>query len=340
MKRAISIFLLICIALSAVACGKKETDEKSEAVQQSKMTKLKLGHQLAINTPEGEALQWFADQVKERTKGEIEITVYPNEELGDAATNIDMVKLGTCDLTITSVALFAPYNGYFNIGTVPFLYKDNSIAAEMNAGEIGKQEIASLRENGMQLVNTDRNFYRGPYRVLVSKTPIKSLDDIQGLRFRAYENKVYMGAWSALGANPIVVAWTETYSALSQGTVDAATSTIGQLKGVKFTEIAPYVTRINEYAAEAILVCNAKKWDSLTPEQQKIITECANDAGKKMDELSEAAIQKDINDMKAAGATFNDIDTTPFREKLINFYHSLEEDGTLPKGLVDKALDS
>lgn len=356
MKKLICSVMALAMAASLVACGGSAPASSAAPAASSEAAPaasseaapagvgdpitLKLGHQMNTTVPEGVALQWFADEVNARSGGTITVEVYPNEELGDANTMIDMTKLGTCDLTITSVANFATYNSYFNCGTVPFLYKDNAIAAELNAGDIGQAEMASLRENDLQLVNTARNFYRGPYRVLVSKEPIESVEDIQGLRFRAYENKVYMGAWEALGANPIIIAWGETYSALQQGTVDAATSTIGQLNGVKFTEVAPYVTRINEYSAEAILVCNAKKWDKMSAEQQAIMNDVANEMGDMMDKLSNEAVQADIDAMAANGAVFSDIDTSAFREKLTDFYYGLEKDGTLPAGLVDKALNA
>lgn len=345
MKKLISSIMAVAMAASLVACGGSQPANStsanvSQAAPAVGSVALKLGHQSNTNDPEGIALQWFADEVNARSNGSVTINVYPNEELGDANTMVDMTKLGTCDLTITSVANFATYNSYFNCGTVPFLYKDNTIAAELNAGDIGKAEMESLRENNLQLVNTSRNFYRGPYRVLVSKKPITSVDDITGLRFRAYENKVYMGAWEALGANPIIISWGETYSALQQGTVDAATSTIGQLYGMKFTEVAPYVTRINEYSAEAILVCNADTWDKLSADQQAVITQVSNEMGDKMSTLLDEAVQEDIEKMTAEGATFSDIDTDAFRTKLADFYRSLEADGTLPEGLVDKALNA
>lgn len=345
MKKLISSIIAVAMAASLAACGGSQPASStsanvSQAAPAAGSVTLKLGHQSNTNDPEGIALQWFADEVNARSNGSVTINVYPNEELGDANTMVDMTKLGTCDLTITSVANFATYNSYFNCGTVPFLYKDNTIAAELNAGDIGKAEMESLRENNLQLVNTGRNFYRGPYRVLVSKKPITSVDDIKGLRFRAYENKVYMGAWEALGANPIIISWGETYSALQQGTVDAATSTIGQLYGMRFTEVAPYVTRINEYSAEAILVCNADTWDKLSTDQQAVITQVSNEMGDKMSTLLDEAVQEDIEKMTAEGATFSDIDTDAFRTKLTDFYRSLEADGTLPEGLVDKALNS
>lgn len=345
MKKLISAFLAASMALSLAACGSSGTSStagtaSSNGTAASETITLKLGHQSATTVPEGEALQWFADEVNARTNGAVTIDIYPNEELGDAVTMVDMTKLGTCDMVLAAVGNVATYDSYFNIGAVPFLFKDNSIAAELNAGEIGQHEEASLQQNGLHIVNTARNFYRGPYRVLVSKKPVNSLDDIQGMRFRAYESQVYMNAWTALGANPIVIAWSETYSALQQGTVDAATSTIGQLNSVKFTEVAPYVTRINEYASEAVLIANSKKWNSLSAEQQQIITDAANEAGDKMSELLNASVQEDIDEMTAAGAIFSDIDTTPFREKLADFYRGLENDDTLPAGLVDKALNS
>lgn len=340
MKKLLTLVLAIAMTMSFTACGgNEETPASSNEAPAEKTFELKLGSQSSTTIPEGQSLQWFADEVKAKTNGNVEITIYPDEQLGDSGTVIDSVKIGTVDLVLDSVANFATYDSLFGVGTVPFLFRDNSVVTEMNQGEIGQKEAASLEENKMHLVNTARNFYRGPYRVLVTKEPINSIDDISGLRFRTYENKNYMKAWTTLGANPIVLAWSETYSALTQGTVDAATSTIGQLASMKFTEVAKYVYNIKEYSSEAILVSNKDLWESLPEEYQTIITECANEMGNKMDEISGEDVQADIDAMKADGAEFYDIDTDPFREKLQDFYKSLEEDGSIPEGTIDIAME-
>jgi hypothetical protein len=200
---------------------------------------------------------------------------------------IDSTKIGSCDIMITSVALFASYDSCSTSAPCRSFLRTMTLRPSSTPARSASRRTKSCAKTVCSWSIREKLLQRS-YRVLVSKEPVNSVEDVKGLRFRAYENKIYMEAWNVLGANPIIVPWGETYSALMQGTVDAATSTIGQLYGVKFTEVAPNVANIREYTAEAIMVANAKMWDSLTDEQRTILTECANEAGEKMAEWTDA----------------------------------------------------
>lgn len=328
--------ILLVIAVIFVGCGKKETAQSND---KKEPVKIKLGHQMTPESPEGKAYQHFADLVKEKSKGEIEIVVYPTEQLGDSKAQIESTMLGTQDIVATGASLFSRFDSIFNISTIPFLFKDNSYFSQMMQGDIGKQQQEILKKNGLVLLNEARNMMRGPYRVLVSKKPVRSPEDVKGLRFRTYENKIYMTTWETLGANPIVIPWGEAYMALMQNTVDAVTGPMVQLYDMKFTEVAPYVTIINEYTSDVVWAINKKKFDSLSSDQQKLLIECANEAGTYLSEIEKPSIKENTEKMiKEHGAEFIEIDTTPFREALTDFYKQLEADGKIPKGILEKAL--
>lgn len=312
-------------------------EDEAPAVDAIEIT---FGHQMTPESTEGQAYQYFADLVAERTAGAVEIILYPAEQLGDSKSQIESTLIGTQDVVATGASLFSRFDPVFSTLTVPFLFEDNSAFSELMQGQVGQDQKQALHDNGLVLINPSRNMMRGPYRVLVTKKPIESVEDIEGLRFRTYENEVYMNAWKTLGANPIIIPWGEAYMALMQDTVEAVVSPMSLLYSMKFTEEAQYVTSINEYTSDCVWAMNQDKFDQLTAEQQEIIFQAAEEAGDYMAQLDEETVKANIAKMEEEnGAIFSEIDTDPFREKLTDYYYQLEADGVLPEGLVKDALE-
>src|SRR5690606_26012867 len=105
--------------------------------------------------------------------------------LGKGTTQIDNMILGTQDMYAEGITYFQDYDSRTELSSVPFLFRDFEHYQKFNTGEIGLDIQETLIENGMRILNTERNFVRGPYRVLLSTRPVKSVDDLQGLKVRA-----------------------------------------------------------------------------------------------------------------------------------------------------------
>lgn len=342
-KRLIGTLLVSALLLSCLtACGNSASSTSTSSPSDSgakETVTLKLATEMADGSPEADATYAFADNVYEQTNGEVKIDVYTSGQLGDPATVIESAQLGNVDIIILPASDFKSFDEIFGMEAVPFLYADNDSVAEIlkESGAADTQKEI-LKENGLILLNEARNAFRGPYRVLVSKTPIRTIDDLKGLRFRTFENKNYNEAYTILGANPIVIAYSETYMALQNGLADACTCAISDLKSQHFTEVAPYVTNINEYVSTVLLLAGSSTYDALSEENQAILKSCADQFGEDLEELSLASLQGDLDELEAAGVEFIDIDTAPAREALKDFYYSLEESGALPAGTVDIVL--
>ena len=334
----VSALLLGCLS----ACGNTSSSASSSSPsgsEQNETVTLKLATEMADGSPEADATYAFADNVYEQTNGEIKIDVYTSGQLGEPATVIESAQLGNVDIIILPASDFKSFDEIFGLEAIPFLYADNdSVAKILKESGAADTQIQILKDNGLILLNEARNAFRGPYRVMVSKTPIRTIDDLQGLRFRTFENKNYNEAYTILGANPIVIAYSETYMALQNGLADACTCAISDLKSQHFTEVAPYVTNINEYVSTVLLLAGSSTYEGLSAENQAILKSCADQFGKDLEELSLASLQGDLDEMEAAGVEFIDIDTAPAREALKDFYYSLEESGALPEGTVDIVL--
>lgn len=300
---------------------------------------LKLASEMADGTPEDIAVKTFASNVKAKTNGEIDINVYPNGQLGEPATVIESAQLGNVDIVILPASDFKSFGKIFGVEAIPYLYANNQTMTKIlfDTG-IAKMQQDLLAKNDLILLNKTRNYYRGPYRVLVSKKPVESLADFKGLRFRTFEDKNYMKAYDILGANPIVMAWSETYTGIKSGVVEAATSAVMNLRKQKLTEVAPHVTNVNEYVSTILILANSSKFNSLSDKDKKIIMYCADQVGKDVNKEVSKTLNSDITALKKAGVKFYEIDTAPIRAKLKDYYYSLEKDGTLPKGTVDKVF--
>ncbi|MDY3282359.1 TRAP transporter substrate-binding protein [Dysosmobacter sp.] len=345
-KRILSALIASAMLLSLTACGGSKAPAAASSAAPSASGKapvetvtLKLATEMATGTPEVKATEMFAQNVFDKTGGEVKIEIYADGQLGEPATAIESTQLGNIDIVILPASDFKSYDSIFGIEAIPFLYADNdSVSKVLNDSGAAETQKKILADNGLIQLNEARNYFRGPYRVLASREPIREISDLQGLRFRAFDNKNYITAYETLGANPLVIPYSEVYMALQNGTVDAATCTISALKGENYTEICKYVTYINEYVSTVFVLAGEKTYNKLSEENQKILKECADQLGRDVSALTDESLQANIDAMKADGVEFIEIDTTPAREALKDFYYALEADGTLPAGTCDTVL--
>ena len=332
-RQAWVLLLIFTVSLIFSACSSNHEPQNTYT--------LKLSHEMAVGTPEALAAEEFAANVNEMTNGAVTIEVFPHGQLGDPSTAIDSALLGNIDIVVAASGNFARYDPIFNIDSTPYLFKDSDtfikILQDSGATE---EQMQILNENGFVLLNEARNYFRGPYRVLCSTKPIETMDDLKGLRLRAFENTSYMRAYDILGANPIILPWSEVFTSLQQGLVDAAACAIGSLKSEGFTEVAPYVANVNEYISSILIVGTSSTFDTLPEEYVEAIKQCADQWGNNVDSYVAAELDQQIEGMKEGGAIFTDVDTAAAREALTDFYYSLEEEGVLPAGTVDLALST
>jgi len=326
------IFLLVLSVISACSNNSDSSDS----------TTIKIGTKMPENSPEGEAFNYFADLVEEKSDGDIEVKVYPDEQLGGGTAQIDNLNTGSQDIYAESSAFFDDCDDRFEIASAPFLFEDYEQFREYMLGEVGQEMATNMEDNcGLKIINDERNFQRGPYRVMMSKDPVKSLDDMKGLKLRLAESKLQTSLYEYLGATPTEVDFSETYLSINQGVVEAVNSPVSQVSSMKFAEVAPNMTITNEYPQEIVFVMNKDKFDRLTEEEQKIIVEASNETGEKGTELAEEAADEDIDKMKEENdLKIHEINTEKWTEELIPFYEKFEEDGNLPEGTIESIKKS
>lgn len=286
--------------------------------------------------PEGKVFQHFADQTAKHSGGKLTVTVFPNEQLGKEAAVLEQLKLGTLHIYAEGSVFLQKWVPDIRWSNAPFLFDDREhwirfVNSPMVKGWFDKAKA----EAGIGILGDLTSVLRGPYRVMLSSKPIKSIDDVKGLKMRMANDKTGVEVWQHLGTEVRVLGWAESYEAISRGLVNAVTSPIALVESMKFQEVAPHITRTDEYYQSIAFMMNQKAYDGLPAEQKDALQKAFKDAAAYSEKLMGQETTESLARMKAKGVTYTEPDLKPWTEKMLAFYKEREAKGELPKGFMD-----
>ena len=272
---------------------------------------LKLGHLANEQNVWHKASLKFAEEVKALSNGTVNVEVYPNEQLGKEMDVIGGIQLGSADMTITGESLqnWAPSAALL---AVPYAIRDLDHLDAVAGGPIGDKIEAEIVANaGLRPI---AYFARGP-RDLTSNRPIKSPDDLNGLRLRVPNVPLFLDVWAALGAKPTPMAFSEVFTSLQSHTIDAQENPLSLIKSASFSEVQKNVNLTEHVRSWIYLVIGENRFQQLTKEQQDAVMEAGKRAQAYERDLflkDEEALKKDL---QSAGMTFVEVDKDAFAAK-------------------------
>jgi TRAP-type C4-dicarboxylate transport system substrate-binding protein len=301
---------------------------------------LKMGTIAGPSSLEGQGASLFGKLVEQKTKGEVKVNVGYSSAFGGLANLLQSIEMGSVDLMVSSIDQWEFLDPALRILRFNYVFRDYDHYTKYLNSPIADESNKKLLERNHRILLPQKNTFwlRGPYRVLVSKKPVFTAEDVKGLRLRLYESETAKKVWGqALGATIAVIPWAETYLALRQGMVEAVTSPIDALLDAKFTETCKYVTNVNEFFQTNTIAINEKRWKSFSPALQKAINEAAAETAAKMSELTTAQVDKDIQTMMDShGASFIRVSLRSFVEKVRPLIDEMENQNVWPKGLFNR----
>lgn len=302
---------------------------------------LKLGSKMPENNPESKGVLRVCALVEERSNGRLKIIPYFGEALGNMSTQLENVMMGTQDLYVESYSHYVNWIPDFAVHSLPYLFKGPEQYRQFLLSDLEKEmEQKLLDKTGIKILNKKKNWVRGPYRVLVSKKPILTPTDLEGVKLRMADSRLLSNVWNGLGARVINLAWSEVYLALQQGVVDAVTSPISLLYSMKFTEICKYVTRTDEYNQQLALVMNNRKFKSLPEELQNILVDTIDEVGEYASGLVYDATNNDLGKMKKEhGIEYFEPDISSWLDKMKDIYKDLAKEKMIPVEAVDRIFE-
>jgi len=287
-------------------------------------TTLQIGHILAPASLQNQVLEKvFKPYVEEKTNGEIKIEVYPTEQLGHAPDMLEGVKMGTQAMFLGSQTWWEAIVPKVGVATVPFLFDDRAHfhrwIDKVMKGEI-EQEV--IKNGNQRFINLEVKWHRGPFRVICSKKPIFTPEDLKGLDLRLWPARMIQKSWAGFNVVIHTIDFAEAYLALQQGVVDAITSPFDLVWPQKFTEVTKYVTELKQYPQIEVISINEDIWQNLSKRQQQILIEAANEAGKWFNEHTETQVEATIEKLiKEHSVRYIRVNRQPFvdiaRKKIV-----------------------
>ncbi len=269
---------------------------------------LKLGHLANEDNTWHKAAVKFGEELNTLTDGRIEVQVFPNESLGKEMDLINGMQLGTADMTITGESLqnWAPMAALL---AVPYAYKSLDHMDSVAGGEIGDGIKAQIIEKAK--VRPIAYFARGP-RNLTSNRPIKSPADLNGLKMRVPNVPLFVDVWKSLGAQPTPMAFSEVFTSLQNGTIDAQENPLALIKSANFNEVQKYINKTEHVRSWIYLVISELTWNKLSDADKEAVIEAGARAQAYERELFLADEISLVSELEAKGVTFVDVDGAAF----------------------------
>jgi tripartite ATP-independent transporter DctP family solute receptor len=276
MRSFVSIGLFIVVGLlTAMVTGFRTEplitplsyDEEQNGLQERII--IKFSHVVAENTPKGLAAARFADLVREKTNGKVEVQVFPNGILHSDNTEISALQRGEIQMIAPAFSKLSNLIPAWSVFDLPFAFLDQEDVEKAFHGEIGQILFKTLESRGMKGLA----FWSNGFKQMTANIPIRTPDDFSGQRFRIMQSKVLETQFETVNATPVIMSFNEVYANLEKGMIDGGENTVSNIYTKRLYRVQKHLTISNHgYLGYAVIV-NSSFWNRLPSDIQEKIME-------------------------------------------------------------------
>ena len=319
---AVSIAAASTLALTG--CG----DKAAEKVL------VRISHTQTETHPDHLGFVAFKDYVEKTSNGRYEVQIFPNGSLGANEKVLELIKQGSVQFLSVSTANIESFDKIYAVFSVPYLFtSEKAFEGFISDPSVLKDLSVNAKANGFTAMAAftagTRNFY--------SKTPINTVADLEGKKFRVQAGPTNVAMMNAFGAAATPMSFGEVYSALQQGVIDGAENNELALTDQKHGEVCKYFSYDGHQMCPDMVVGSEVFLSKLSAEDRKIF----EDAAKTAQEAEFAAWHKSVDDAKAKaeqmGVQFINVNANEFREKVLPLHQQLLSENPAMKDIYDKA---
>lgn len=274
---------------------------------------IRLGHALDTNHSVHKAMVKMGEELYRISSGTMEIKIYPNQQLGSERECLELLQIGSLDITKVSTGVLENFSPNMKVLGLPYLFRDREHAFNVLDGPIGKQlleETIFFRIKGLAYYDAgSRSFY-------TKSKAIRTPSDLKGLKIRVMESVTAMKMVESMGGSPTPISWGELYTSLQQEVVDGAENNPPSFFLSKQFEVCKYYTLDEHTTLPDVLVSGSYFWDGLKEKQKKWLEEAVKisvDYQRKLWAESEAY---SLNELKKSGVEIVYPDKSEF-EKMV-----------------------
>jgi tripartite ATP-independent transporter DctP family solute receptor len=299
---------------------------------------LKLASATAPDHPYNVGAQKFADLIKERTNGRIEIKIYPSLQLGKGEREmLEGVQQGAIDLLVTSTGPLGGFSPSINILDFPFLFRDFNHVDLVMDGPLGRKLLDDFEKVNVQGLA----FWENGFRHLTnSKLVVKKVQDGKGLKIRTMENKVHLAAWKDAGFNPTPMAWGEVFMAMQQGVIDGQENPIAVYYTSKLWDAKQNNLSLTAHVySPAPILMSKKTFDAMPKEDQKLFLVTALEVAKFQRKINRDAEESRLQEVAGKGVTVvRDVDRESFKKAMAPVYDQFSSQ--FPKKEIETIMNA
>jgi tripartite ATP-independent transporter DctP family solute receptor len=280
---------------------------------------MKLASTQSMDHPYMVGAQKFADLIKERTNGRIEIKLYPSNQLGKGEREMtEGIQQGAIDLLVTSTGPLGGFSPSVNILDFPFLFRDFNHVDLVLDGPIGRKLLDDFEKANIKALS----FWENGFRHLTNaKVSVKKADDAKGLKIRTMENKVHLAAWKEAGLNPTPMAWGEVYTALQQKVIDGQENPVAVYYASKFWDVQKNFSLTAHVYSPSPFLMSKKTFDAMPKEDQDLFVKTSYEVGKFQRKINRDAEDAKLKEIAEKGvAVVRDVDRESFKKAMAPIY--------------------
>lgn len=247
-----------------------------------------------------QAANWFKAEVEEKLPGKYDIVVHHSGALGSETQVLQQIQLGTTQMTICTSGPIEAFVPEIKALEMPFLFPSYQAADTVLDGPIGQELAGRLADKGFSVLHFLDNGFR---HVTNAKKPVKTPQDLVGMKIRTMEAPTHLAIWRAIGANPTPMAW-PIFTALQQGVIDGQENPIAVIHAAKLVEAGQkYLTLSRHVYSALVILANKTFIDTLPPADRQVFQEAARNAALKGRAFIRDNEAKQLEELKAAGMT-------------------------------------
>ncbi|MFT2213990.1 TRAP transporter substrate-binding protein [Rhizobium giardinii] len=257
----------------------------------------------------------FAEIVKEKSGGKIDVKVFPAGMLGGDLQSVASLQGGLLQMSVMNAGLMASLAPDFAVLDLPFLFESTKEADAVMDGEVGKTFARELDDKNLVVL---AYWELGFPNLTNSRRPVEKVDDIEGLKIRVVQSPIYLEMFQALGANAVPMPFPEVYTALETGTVDGQENPAPSILTAKLNEVQKYITLTRHTYNPMVLLFSKPLWEQLDQEERDLLQAAASEAAGFQRQLSRDADAKAVEALAASGMAVTKLppeEIARFREK-------------------------
>ncbi len=295
--------------------------------QESENVKIiRLGHGLSTTHSVHQAMVYMDSVLRVKSNGKMKIQIYPSEQLGTERQCLELLQIGSLDMTKVSAGSLENFSPNIKVFGLPFLFRDRQHSYSVLDGPIGRDLLSGTEKywlKGLAYYDAGaRSFY-------TKEKKINSPEDLDGLKIRVMESKTAFDMVKALGGSPTPISFGELYTSLQQGVVDGAENNPPSFYLSRHYEVCKYYTLDEHTILPDVLLMSTHIWDSFSDKERGWLSQAVKESITEQRKLWAKSEKQSLDAVKEAGVEIIIPDKTLFSKKSKKILESYKEDEVL-----------